>query len=177
MSLLRRLRFSLPLLLSLSLLLSPPPTPIVMDPIPNPSTTTTASTVSHDENGVVNDFGLLEEEEFQMQLALAINASDPDVHKDPESAQIDAAKQISLGYEASLSDTQGLVQFQSLRYWNYNVIGYEEKVMDEFYDVYGITSNLTEWEKMSLLVDLQTTHISRNLDCEVIVVNRTWIHS
>ncbi|KAL1353454.1 hypothetical protein HN51_017401 [Arachis hypogaea] len=150
----------------------PSPTPIVVDPIPNPSSTTTTS-ISNSENGVVSDFGLLEEEEFQMQLALAISASDPDVHKDPESAQIDAAKQISLGYEASLSDTQGLVQFQSLRYWNYNIIGYEEKVMDGFYDVYGITSNLTERGKMPLLVDLQTTPVSRNIDCEVIVVNRT----
>lgn len=84
---------------SSSALPSPTPTPIVPDPNPN------------------NNFNLLEEEEFQMQLALAISASDSDVRKDPESAQIDAAKQISLGYEASLSDTQALVQFQSLRYW------------------------------------------------------------
>lgn len=62
------------------------------------------------------DFGLMEEE-FQMQLALAISASDPDVRKDPDSAQIDAAKQMSLGCEASVSDTEALVQFQSLRYW------------------------------------------------------------
>ena len=96
----------------------PSPTPIVVvDPIPNPSVSS-GSNNNNSENGVVVDnFGLLEEEEFQMQLALAISASDPDVHKDPESAQIDAAKQISLGYEASLSDTQALVQFQSLRYW------------------------------------------------------------
>lgn len=62
------------------------------------------------------DFNLLEEE-FQMQLALAISASDPDVRKDPETAQIDAAKQMSLGCAASVTDTEALVQFQSLRYW------------------------------------------------------------
>ncbi|MED6144465.1 hypothetical protein PIB30_015892 [Stylosanthes scabra] len=45
--------------------------------------------------------------------------------------------------------------------------------MDGFYDVYGITSNLTERGKMPLLVDLQSTPVSRNIDCEVIVVNRT----
>lgn len=44
--------------------------------------------------------------------------------------------------------------------------------MDGFYDVYGITSNLVERGKMPLLVDLQTTSISENLDCEVILVNR-----
>ena len=52
------------------------------------------------------DFNLLEEE-FQMQLALAISASDPDVRKDPESAQIDAVKQISLGYAAPVTDVNG----------------------------------------------------------------------
>ena len=55
---------------------------------------------------------------------------------------------------------------------NYNVIGYEEKVMDGFYDVYGITSNLIERGKMPLMADLQTTSVSRNVDCEVILVNR-----
>ena len=64
-----------------------------------------------DDKGV--DFGLMEEE-FQMQLAMAISASHSDVRKDPDSAQIDAAKQMSLGCETSVSDT---VQFQSLRYW------------------------------------------------------------
>lgn len=44
--------------------------------------------------------------------------------------------------------------------------------MDGFYDVYGITSNLVDRGKMPLLVDLKTTSISENLDCEVILVNR-----
>lgn len=52
------------------------------------------------------DFNLLEEE-FQMQLALAISASDP------ETAQIDAAKRISLAG----TDTNALVEFLSRRYW------------------------------------------------------------
>ncbi|KAI4337136.1 hypothetical protein L6164_015585 [Bauhinia variegata] len=117
------------------------------------------------------DFNLLEEE-FQMQLALAISASDPDVRKDPESAQINAAKQMSLGCAASVTDTEALVQFQSLRYWNYNVIDYEEKVMDGFYDVHGIPSCSFGRGEMPLLVDLQTASISENVDCEVILVNR-----
>lgn len=105
-----------------------------------------------------------------MQLALAISASDSDRHDTAESAQIDAAKQISLGYSASLTDTRALVQFQSLRYWNYNVIGYDDKVMDGFYDVYGVTSNMVERGKMPLLVDLQMAPVS-DVDCEVILVN------
>lgn len=65
----------------------------------------------------VLEFNLFQEEEFQMQLALAISASDSDRRDTAESAQIDAAKQISLGYSASFTDTHALVQFQSLRYW------------------------------------------------------------
>lgn len=53
------------------------------------------------------------EEEFQMQLALAISVSDPETREDAETAQIKAAKQRSLGF--SCSDT--VVEFLSLRYW------------------------------------------------------------
>ncbi|KAK7377048.1 hypothetical protein VNO80_02468 [Phaseolus coccineus] len=137
---------------------------VVSDPTPTPSPVVEA------QNDVV-EFNLLQEEEFQMQLALAISASDSDRRDTAESAQIDAAKQISLGYSASFTDTQALVQFQSLRYWNYNVIGYDEKVMDGFYDVFGVTSNLVDRGKMPLLVDLQTAPVSRDVDCEVILVN------
>lgn len=72
-----------------------------------------------DGGGVVAaevDFNLLEEE-FQVQLALAISASDPDSREDPETAQIDAAKRISLGGSASVTDNQALVKFLSPRYW------------------------------------------------------------
>jgi sterile alpha motif and leucine zipper-containing kinase AZK len=62
------------------------------------------------------DFNLLEEE-FQMQMALAISASDPDSREDPETAQINAAKRISLGCAAPVPDSQAVVKFLSLRYW------------------------------------------------------------
>ncbi|KAG7943359.1 hypothetical protein I3843_15G034200 [Carya illinoinensis] len=117
------------------------------------------------------DFNFMEEE-FQVQLALAISASDPDAREDSETAQIDAAKQISLGCSAPVSDSQALAKFSSLRYWNYNVVSYHEKLMDGFYDVYGITSKLDTQGKMPLLVDLQAISISDNVDYEVILVNR-----
>ncbi|MED6159529.1 hypothetical protein PIB30_043101 [Stylosanthes scabra] len=106
--------------------------------------------------------------QFQMRMALAISASHPIPNNYSDSDQIDAAKQMSLGSESSLT------QFQSLRYWNYSVIGYEEKVMDEFYDICGISSNLIRRGKMPLLVDLQakTTSQNENGDREVILVNR-----
>lgn len=62
------------------------------------------------------DFNFLEEE-FQVQLALAISASDPKSREDPESAQIDAAKRISLGCSPSVVNTPALVDDLSLRYW------------------------------------------------------------
>ncbi|GMI94991.1 MAPKKK delta-1 [Hibiscus trionum] len=107
------------------------------------------------------DFNLLEEE-FQMQLALAISASDP------ETAQIDTAKRISLAG----TDTSASVELLSLRYWNYNVVNYDEKIVDGFYDVYGIASNLGVQGKMPTLVDLQAVSVSDNVDYEVILVNR-----
>lgn len=55
---------------------------------------------------------------------------------------------------------------------SYNVVNYHEKVMDGFYDVYGITSNLDTQGTMPLLVDLQAINISDNVDYEVILVNR-----
>ncbi|KAG4195054.1 hypothetical protein ERO13_A06G089200v2 [Gossypium hirsutum] len=103
------------------------------------------------------DFNLLEEE-FQMQLALAISASDP------ETAHIDAAKRFS--------GAGTFVELLSLRYWNYNVVNYDEKIVDGFYDVYGIASTLGLEGKMPSLVDLQVVSVLENVDYEVILVNR-----
>ncbi|GMI92587.1 MAPKKK delta-1 [Hibiscus trionum] len=107
------------------------------------------------------DFSLLEEE-FQMQLALAISASDP------ETVQIDAAKRISL---AGIG-TNSFVEFPSLRYWNYNVVNYNEKIVDGFYDVYGIASTLGALGKIPSLVDLRAVSVFDNVNYQVIFVNR-----
>ncbi|KAA8525165.1 hypothetical protein F0562_006971 [Nyssa sinensis] len=108
------------------------------------------------------------EEEFQVQLALAISVSDPDAREDPETAQIKAAKQISLG----CSPAETLVEFLSLRYWSHDVVNYDDKVMDGFYDVCGIASNSVGQGKMPVLMDLQAISVSDNVDYEVILVNR-----
>ncbi|KAL3361123.1 hypothetical protein AABB24_014165 [Solanum stoloniferum] len=108
------------------------------------------------------------EEEFQVQLALAISVSDPDSREDPETAQIKAAQEISLG----CSPLENPVEFLSLRYWNYNVVNYDEKVMDGFYDVYGINSSAAIQGKMPLVVDLKAVSVLDNVAYEVILVNR-----
>ncbi|KAF8406901.1 hypothetical protein HHK36_006022 [Tetracentron sinense] len=130
-----------------------------------------ATAVSSDNSVDFNFF----EEEFQVQLALAMSVSDPDGREDPESVQIKAAKQLSLGCSPSLSNND--LDFLSLQYRNYSVVNYDEKVADGFYDVYGITSNSGMQGKMPLLVDLQDTPILDNADYEVILVNRLVDHA
>ncbi|CAI9756671.1 unnamed protein product [Fraxinus pennsylvanica] len=86
---------------------------------PSPASTSSSSptdlpqTTSNLENENFNSFNFFEEE-FQVELALAINVSDQGRKEgDPETAQINAAKQISLGG----SPSQSLSEFLSLRYW------------------------------------------------------------
>ncbi|XP_076899014.1 putative serine/threonine-protein kinase SIS8 isoform X2 [Bidens hawaiensis] len=135
--------------------------------------------VTADNNIIINDsnansnqvdFNFFEEE-FQMQLALAISVSSGSGEArepDAESAQIKAAKQRSLG----CSPSESLVEFLSLRYWSNNVVNYDEKVMDGFYDVYGIASNTVTQGKLPSLVDLQARTVYDDVDYEVILVDR-----
>ncbi|KAK6912812.1 hypothetical protein RJ641_022413, partial [Dillenia turbinata] len=137
---------------------------IGVSPSPAISTETTSSSSV--------DYGFLEEE-FQVQLALAISASDPHVIRDdPESVQINAAKQLSLACSPSVFPSETLPDYLSLRYWNYNFVNYDEKVSDGFYDVYGVSSNAIVQGKMPLLVDLQAISVLDNVDYEVVSVNR-----
>lgn len=75
----------------------------------------------------VSDFSLFEEE-YQVQLALAISASDPDGLEDADSVQIKAAKRMSLGCPPGVGAASGTfvgvgagddssMEFLSLRYW------------------------------------------------------------
>ncbi|XP_057799671.1 probable serine/threonine-protein kinase SIS8 [Salvia miltiorrhiza] len=143
---------------------SPSPSP---SPSPLPDLPQAASSSSENEGSGTN-FNYLEEE-FQMQLALAISVSDPgQTCVDSETAQINAVKQISLGR----SPSQSLAEFLSLRYWSCNVVNYDEKVIDGFYDVCGIDSSLMVQTKMPSLVDLEAISVLNNVDFEVVLVNR-----
>uniref|UniRef100_A0A6V7QQ37 non-specific serine/threonine protein kinase n=1 Tax=Ananas comosus var. bracteatus TaxID=296719 RepID=A0A6V7QQ37_ANACO len=118
------------------------------------------------------------EEEYQMQLALAISTSDPDGLEDPDLVQMKAAKRMSLGCSAAVGGAssggdQSLAEFLALRYWNFSVVNYDEKLMDGFYDVYGVIANPSLQGKLPALVDLQAIPVSENIDYEVVVVNRT----
>ncbi|KAI3692585.1 hypothetical protein L6452_32403 [Arctium lappa] len=150
----------------------PPATPqFHSSPSPSPLPTIGGvDSLAVDSSSAV-DFNFFEEE-FQMQLALAISVSSGSAEArepDAETAQIRAAKQRSLG----CSPSESLIEFLSLRYWSNNVVNYDEKVMDGFYDVYGITSNSVSQGKMPSLVDLQARTVYDNVDFEVILVDRT----
>ncbi|KAJ6354431.1 hypothetical protein OIU77_005110 [Salix suchowensis] len=144
-----------------------------IEPIESTAVDRTAVEAISRANSSGIDFNLLEEE-FQVQLALAISASDPDSTLDAESAQIDAAKRISLRScpVVPVDNADSLAESLSLRYWSYSVVNYNEKVMDGFYDVCGFTTNSVVQGNMPLLVDLQAISISENVDYEVIMVNR-----
>ncbi|KAK7277864.1 hypothetical protein RJT34_22883 [Clitoria ternatea] len=113
------------------------------------------------------------EEEFQVQLALAISASNSEFREDPEKDQIHAATLLSLGghrIDASRSKDD-VAEVLSRQYWDYNVLDYEEKVVDGFYDVYGLYSDSAMQGKMPSLSDLEANRGGSSY--EVVIVNRT----
>ncbi|XP_068658358.1 probable serine/threonine-protein kinase SIS8 [Aristolochia californica] len=103
------------------------------------------------------------EEEYQIQIALELSA-----REDPEAVQIEAVKQISLG---SFPPQNTPAEVIAYRYWNYNALGYDDKILDGFYDLYGILADSTP-DKMPSLIDLQRIPVSDSISWEAILVNR-----
>ncbi|XP_050378628.1 probable serine/threonine-protein kinase SIS8 [Argentina anserina] len=102
-------------------------------------------------------------EEYHIQLALELSA-----REDPEAVQIEAVKQISLGSCAPDNTPAEVIAY---RYWNYNALSYDDKIMDGFYDLYGILTESTS-DRMPSLVDLQGTALSDSVNWEAVLVNR-----
>ncbi|CAJ2675946.1 unnamed protein product [Trifolium pratense] len=103
------------------------------------------------------------EEEYQIQLALELSAKE-----DPEAVQIEAVKQISLG---SCDPDNTPAEVVAYRYWNYNALGYDDKISDGFYDLYGVLTDSTS-TRMPSLVDLQGTPTANDVKWEAVLVNR-----
>ncbi|XP_054810889.1 serine/threonine-protein kinase EDR1-like isoform X2 [Prosopis cineraria] len=114
----------------------------------------------------------LSEEEYQVQLALAISASKSDFRDDPEKDQIRAATLLSLGGHRidSAMNRDDVAKALSRQYWEYNVLDYEEKVVDGFYDVYGLCTDSSMQGKMPSLEDLEAN--PGNSSFEVVIVNQ-----
>ncbi|XP_057850097.2 probable serine/threonine-protein kinase SIS8 [Cryptomeria japonica] len=104
------------------------------------------------------------EEEYQIQLAMALSVND-----DPEAVQIEAVKQISLGSSSSTQNTSAEVV--AYRYWNYNALNYDDNVVDDFYDLYGVVSD-SKSDKMPSLIDLQGIPLTEDITWEAVLVNR-----
>nr|ACQ57002.1 EDR1 [Glycine max] len=111
------------------------------------------------------------EEEFQVQLALAISASNSEFREDPEKDQIHAATLLSLGGHRidSARNKDDVAEALSRQYWEYNVLDYEEKVVDGFYDVYGPYNDSVMQGKMPSRTDLEANPGGS----ELVIVNRT----
>ncbi|XP_026435022.1 serine/threonine-protein kinase EDR1-like [Papaver somniferum] len=117
---------------------------------------------------------MLSEEEYQIQLALAISVSNDEFREDRDKDQIREATLLSLGGR-QFDDSAGRVDSDtadslSRRYWDYNVLDYEDKVVDGFYDIYGLSMDAASQGKMPSLTDVQTNHGEPSF--EVVVVNR-----
>ncbi|XP_044476993.1 probable serine/threonine-protein kinase SIS8 isoform X2 [Mangifera indica] len=103
------------------------------------------------------------EEEYQIQLALELSAKE-----DPEAVQIEAVKQISLG---SCDPGNTPAEVVAYRYRNYSSLSYDDKILDGFYDLYGILMASSS-DRMPSLVDLQGTPVSDCVTWEAVLVNR-----
>ncbi|PIA44945.1 hypothetical protein AQUCO_01700489v1 [Aquilegia coerulea] len=112
------------------------------------------------------------EEEFQLQLALAISASNSEYRGDRDKDQILAATSINLDRNQIDFRREGNESAESLsrRYWDYNFLDYMEKVVDGFYDLYGLSTDPVTQGKMPSLADIQTDRV--NPSFEVVIVNR-----
>ncbi|XP_038878665.1 serine/threonine-protein kinase EDR1 isoform X1 [Benincasa hispida] len=112
------------------------------------------------------------EEEFQVQLALAISASNSDFRDDPEKDQIRAATLLSLGnhrIDSTARDQGDAAEVLSRQYWEYNLLDYEEKVVNGFYDVLSTDSAVQG--KIPSLSDIEASFGSSGF--EVVMVNMT----
>ncbi|XP_052877613.1 serine/threonine-protein kinase EDR1-like [Gossypium arboreum] len=131
-----------------------------------PSSTVTATNRASDY--------MLSEEEFQVQLALAISASNSE---DPKKDQIRETAILSLGSHHRMDLGVGrdkddvAAEVLARQYWEYDVLDYEERVVDGFYDVYGLSSESGTQGKMPSLTDLEAS--LGNSSFEVVIVNRT----
>ncbi|XP_076920796.1 putative serine/threonine-protein kinase SIS8 isoform X1 [Bidens hawaiensis] len=103
------------------------------------------------------------EEEHQIQLALELSA-----REDPEAVQIEAVKQISLG---SCVPENTPAEIVACRYWNYNALSYDDKIVDGFYDLHGVLTGPTS-SKMPSFVELQGTPVSDNVTWETVLVDK-----
>ncbi|RLN11290.1 serine/threonine-protein kinase EDR1-like [Panicum miliaceum] len=102
-------------------------------------------------------------EDYHMQLALEMS-----VREDPEAMQIEVAKQISLGSCPLQSSPAEVVAF---RYWSFNALSYDDKILDGFYDL-SATGDEPTLSTIPSLMELQALPFSHGAKTEAVLVNR-----
>ncbi|BAF26577.1 serine/threonine-protein kinase EDR1 [Oryza sativa Japonica Group] len=152
----------------------PPPSPAGV------SSAAAAAVVEEAEMETGGDDFITQEEEYQIQLAMALSASASvsapsggGGSGDTEGEQIRKAKLMSLGRgDLSAAADRGVgdsAEALSRRYRDYNFLDYNEKVIDGFYDIFGLSGESARQGKMPSLAELQTS--IGDLGFEVIVVD------
>ncbi|KAM3241258.1 hypothetical protein ACQJBY_054321 [Aegilops geniculata] len=152
---------------------SPLPPPVVAAAVADPPLPAPAAAASEEPTGMGAETTMTRlEEEYHMRLALAISASDPAGLVDPDSVQMRAAERISLGGPAAAPGDRTTMEALSARYWNHNVVNYDEKLSDGFYDVCGAPMDPGFQVKFPSLSSLRAIPVGRDVAYVVILVNR-----
>ncbi|KAF8772565.1 hypothetical protein HU200_005523 [Digitaria exilis] len=102
-------------------------------------------------------------EDYHMQLALEMS-----VRENPEAMQIEVAKQISLGSCPLQSSPAEVIAF---RYWSFNALSYDDKILDGFYDICA-TGDEATLSTIPSLMELQALPFSHGAKTEAVLVNR-----
>nr|UPW27189.1 serine/threonine-protein kinase EDR1 [Allium cepa] len=131
------------------------PTELVVSSIPSNVTSTERTSAA--ESAERRDY-FSSEEEYQMQLAMAISASNSQYRDDQRRSNLAGKEDV------------GAAEAMSRRYGDYNVVDYNERILDGFYDIYGLPISSPNKRKMPSLYELQTSF--GDLGFEVIIVNR-----
>ncbi|CAN6299330.1 unnamed protein product [Urochloa humidicola] len=127
--------------------------------------------------GVTEEDFISQHEEYEMQLAMALSASasvsGAGGAGDPDGEQIRKAKLMSLGRgDPGAAGDQGggdTAESLSRRYREYNFLDYNEKVIDGFYDICGLSVESSRQKKIPSLAELQMS--IGDLGFEVIVID------
>uniref|UniRef100_A0A453NSE1 EDR1/CTR1/ARMC3-like peptidase-like domain-containing protein n=1 Tax=Aegilops tauschii subsp. strangulata TaxID=200361 RepID=A0A453NSE1_AEGTS len=151
----------------------PLPPPVVAAAVADPPLPAPAAAAPEEPTGMGAETTMTRlEEEYHMRLALAISASDPAGLVDPDSVQMRAAERISLGGPAAAPGDRTTMEALSARYWNHNVVNYDEKLSDGFYDVCGAPMDPGFQVKFPSLSSLRAIPVGRDVAYVVILVNR-----
>ncbi|XP_044478109.1 serine/threonine-protein kinase EDR1-like [Mangifera indica] len=146
---------------------------------PSPSTSSPLSSPVLVSNSSVTDY-MLSEEEFQLQLAMAISVSNTEDFSEKDLIQ--ATSMLSLNNnnnnrrgDIGSNKADVAAEVLSRQYWEYNVLDYEEKVVDGFYDVFGLSTGPATQGKIPSLAHLEASLGSSGF--EVVIVNQKIDHA